>query len=110
MVAGLLALHGLHPRTVDERVRAALADVTGAVGDAGRVELVGVERGVVSLRVVDGGGSASVLQALAQVAVRAVEQAAPEVTRVEVTGLPPPPAAAPPALISVDHLLAGGRR
>ncbi len=90
LVASLLVLHDLHPEPVEARVRKALDRVRPYLGShAGGVELLGVDaEGVVRLRLegsCDGCPSSTVTVKLA--IERAIEEAAPEVTRVEVEGL-----------------------
>jgi Fe-S cluster biogenesis protein NfuA len=90
LVASLLILHGLHPLSVEERVHQALDGVRPYLGShAGDVELLGVdESGVVRLALrgsCDGCASSSVTVKLA--IERAIEEAAPEVTSVQVSGV-----------------------
>jgi Fe-S cluster biogenesis protein NfuA/nitrite reductase/ring-hydroxylating ferredoxin subunit len=90
LVASLLILHGLHPLGVVERVRRALDRVRPYLGShAGDVELLGVdEAGVVRLALrgsCDGCASSAVTVKLA--IERAIEEAAPEVTSVQVAGV-----------------------
>ena len=111
VVAGLLALHGIHPVPLEERVRRALDEVHRvAVTDGCRCELASVDRSTVTLRLsLVAGASHAVARALAAVASRAVEQAAPEIAAVDVVGLPPAPAPTP-SLVSVERLVSKGRR
>ena len=88
LVASLLLVHGLHPYDVLTRVRRALDGVRPYLGShGGDVELLGVsDDGVVRLQLLgscDGCPSSSVTLELA--VQDAVEAAAPEVTRIEVT-------------------------
>jgi Fe-S cluster biogenesis protein NfuA/nitrite reductase/ring-hydroxylating ferredoxin subunit len=90
LVASLLVLHDLHPEPVEARVQQALERVRPYLGShAGGVQLLGVDSGgVVRLRLegsCDGCPSSTVTVKLA--IERAVEEAAPEVTRVEVEGV-----------------------
>jgi Fe-S cluster biogenesis protein NfuA len=90
LVASLLVLHGLHPKDTETRVVEALAQVRPYLGShAGGVELLGVDpEGVVRLRLegsCDGCPSSTMTVKLA--IERAIEEAAPEVTRVEVENL-----------------------
>ena len=64
LVAQLLVLHDLHPVSMEDRVRRALAEVSG-------VELVGIADGVVTLR-----GSSAAAEA-------AIQRAAPDVVRID---------------------------
>jgi Fe-S cluster biogenesis protein NfuA len=90
LVSALLALHGLHPRSVEERVNRALDEVRPYLGShAGGVTLVGVDGdGVVRLRL-EGScdGCPSSLQTVRTAVEGAVADAAPEVTAVEVEGV-----------------------
>jgi Fe-S cluster biogenesis protein NfuA len=90
LVSALLALHGLHPLGVEERVNRALDEVRPYLGShAGGVTLVGVDDdGVVRLRL-EGScdGCPSSLQTVRNAVETAVADAAPEVTAVEVEGV-----------------------
>jgi Fe-S cluster biogenesis protein NfuA/nitrite reductase/ring-hydroxylating ferredoxin subunit len=106
LVASLLVLHDLHPVDVTDRVRQALDRVRPYLGShAGGVELLGVDdEGVVRLRLegsCDGCPSSTMTVKLA--IERAINEVAPEVTRVDVDGVvaPPPPG---PKLIPVETL------
>jgi Fe-S cluster biogenesis protein NfuA/nitrite reductase/ring-hydroxylating ferredoxin subunit len=90
LVASLLVLHGLHPKDTETRVVEALDQVRPYLGShAGGVELLGVDpAGVVHLRLegsCDGCPSSTMTVKLA--IERAIEEAAPEVTAVEVENL-----------------------
>ena len=90
LVASLLVLHDLHPKDTQTRVVEALDQVRPYLGShAGGVELVGVDpEGVVHLRLegsCDGCPSSTMTVKLA--IERAIEEAAPEVTAVEVENL-----------------------
>lgn len=103
LVASLLVLHGLHPVDLETRIHRALDKVRPYLGShAGGVELLGVdEAGVVRLRLegsCHGCPSSTVTVKLA--IERAIEEAAPEVTRIEVEGVT---AAASP-VISLESL------
>ncbi len=90
LVAGLLVLHGLHPDSFTNRVQRALAEVRPYLAThAGDVELTGVDEdlGAVRLRMMgscDGCPSSSITLKLA--VERAIYEAAPEVTLIEVEG------------------------
>ena len=90
LVASLLVLHGLHPKDTETRVVEALDQVRPYLGShAGGVELVGVDtEGVVHLRL-EGScdGCPSSTQTVKLAIERAIEEAAPEVTAVEVENL-----------------------
>lgn len=90
LVASLLVLHDLHPKDTQTRVVEALDSVRPYLGShAGGVELLGVDpAGVVHLRLegsCDGCPSSTMTVKLA--IERAIEEAAPEVTAVEVENL-----------------------
>jgi Fe-S cluster biogenesis protein NfuA/nitrite reductase/ring-hydroxylating ferredoxin subunit len=90
LVASLLVLHSLHPKDTETRVVEALDQVRPYLGShAGGVELLGVDpAGVVHLRLegsCDGCPSSTMTVKLA--IERAIEEAAPEVTAVEVENL-----------------------
>jgi Fe-S cluster biogenesis protein NfuA len=93
LILHLLLLHGLHPEPLAERVARALEDVRPYLGShGGGVELLGVEDGVVRLRL-DGAcnGCPSSAATLTSAIEDAVLRAAPEVERVEAEGAVPPP-------------------
>ena len=90
LVASLLVLHGLHPKDTETRVVEALDKVRPYLGShAGGVELLRFDpEGVVRLRLegsCDGCPSSTMTVKLA--IERAIEEAAPEVTAVEVENL-----------------------
>jgi Fe-S cluster biogenesis protein NfuA len=90
VIGGLLLLHGLHPLDVEARVRQALTDVQPYLrSHGGDVELLGVEDGVVHLRLQ---GSCHSCPSSALTTKQTVEEAilarAPDVTSVEIDGLP----------------------
>jgi len=88
LVASLLVLHDLHPLSLEDRVRRALESVRPYLGShGGDVEVLGIDgdEGVVSLRLLgscDGCSSSSVTLELAVQA--AIEEAAPEIVRIDV--------------------------
>jgi Fe-S cluster biogenesis protein NfuA/nitrite reductase/ring-hydroxylating ferredoxin subunit len=93
LVSSLLVLHGLHPVPVEVRVQQALDKVRPYLGShAGGVEFLGVDdEGVVHLKLqgsCDGCPSSMVTVKLA--IERAIEEAAPEVTRIDVEGVTAP--------------------
>jgi Fe-S cluster biogenesis protein NfuA len=100
LVASLLVLHGLHPLGLDDRIRQALDSVRPYLGShGGDVEVVAVDgaEGVLRLRMVgscDGCPSSAVTLELA--VRRAIEEAAPEITRIDVEGAVPSPVAPSP--------------
>lgn len=106
LVAGLLVIHGLHPHSLEARVAAALDSVRPYLGShGGDVELEGISPdGVVRLKLLgtcQGCPSSSVT--LKYAVEEAIQNAAPEVTAIDVVELEKQPGA--PALIPVDSLL-----
>jgi Fe-S cluster biogenesis protein NfuA/nitrite reductase/ring-hydroxylating ferredoxin subunit len=104
LVSGLLIVHGLHPYPIEQRIENALSRVRPYLGShGGNVELVGVDDlGVVKLRLLgscDGCPSSAVTLQLAVEG--AVEDAAPEITGIEVET---PTTEKTPGLISIDSL------
>jgi Fe-S cluster biogenesis protein NfuA/nitrite reductase/ring-hydroxylating ferredoxin subunit len=104
LVSGLLAVHGLHPYAVEDRIAQALDDVRPYLGShGGDVELLEVTAdGVVKLRMLgscDGCPSSAVTLQLAVEG--AITAAAPEVSAVEVAE---EPKAATGGLIPLDAL------
>ena len=88
LVASLLVLHGLHPLNIETRIVRALDRVRPYLGShGGDVKLLGVKEGVVHLRLegsCHGCPSSTVTMKLA--IEKAIEEAAPEVVRIEVEG------------------------
>ena len=88
LVASLLVLHGLHPLNVETRIARALDRVRPYLGShGGDVKLLGVKEGIVHLRLegsCHGCPSSTVTMKLA--IEKAIEEAAPEVVRIEVEG------------------------
>jgi Fe-S cluster biogenesis protein NfuA len=83
LVASLMVLHDLHPLDLETRVARALDHVRPALGLHGdEVELLGVEDGVVRLRL-EGKSSAAALKRAIE---KAIQEAAPDVARIEVEG------------------------
>ncbi len=108
LIASLLILHGLHPLSTDQRVRRALDTVRPYLGShAGGVQLLGVEDDVVRLRLegsCDGCPSSTVT--IKNAIERAIGEAAPEITAVEVEGAAEPRQAAS-GVIPVESLYVG---
>ena len=104
LVASLMILHGLHPQDAASRIAAALDRVRPFLGShGGDVRLLGVEDGVVRLRLegnCHGCPSSTVTMKLA--IERAIEEAAPEVARIEVEGVAVPEAA--PAVVQIGQI------
>jgi Fe-S cluster biogenesis protein NfuA/nitrite reductase/ring-hydroxylating ferredoxin subunit len=92
LVSHLLLLHDLHPVPVDERVREALEGVRPYLeSHGGDVELVGVEEGVVRLRLSGScNGCPSSTMTLKLAIEDAIQRMAPEVERVEAEGVSGP--------------------
>jgi Fe-S cluster biogenesis protein NfuA/nitrite reductase/ring-hydroxylating ferredoxin subunit len=89
LVASLLIVHGLHPLELEARVSRALDRVRPYLASHdGDVKLLGIEQGVVRLQLVgscQGCPSSSVT--MKHAVERAIQDAAPEVTRIEVVGV-----------------------
>jgi Fe-S cluster biogenesis protein NfuA/nitrite reductase/ring-hydroxylating ferredoxin subunit len=107
LVSSLLSLHGLHPIPVEVRIQEALDKVRPYLGShAGGVEFLGVDdEGVVHLRLqgsCDGCPSSTVTVKLA--IERAIEEAAPEVSRIDVEGVTAPPKAGGTGLVQIQPL------
>jgi Fe-S cluster biogenesis protein NfuA len=111
LVAHLLLLHGLHPEPVGARVRRALAEVRPYLDShGGDVELLGVEEGVVRLRLSGSCKGCPSSAATLQLAIEdAIRRAAPDVERVEAEGAVAPPAPAPLLQLEVSPAV-GARR
>ena len=105
LVASLLIVHDLHPLGTEERVRQALDSVRPYLGShAGGVEFLGIDGGVVQLRLegsCDGCPSSTVT--VKNAIERAIADAAPEIAGVAVQGAADPPPA-PSGLIPVESL------
>lgn len=87
-VSGLLLLHGLHPVSLEDRVRQALGQVRPFLrSHGGTVELLGTEDGVVRLRFDGGCGCGSSTAAVRNAIEEAVYGRAPDVAAVEIEGL-----------------------
>ncbi|MDJ0394700.1 NifU family protein [Rhodococcus sp. G-MC3] len=86
LIASLLLVHGLHPDDVETRVRNALDGVRPYLGShGGDVELIGVQDGVVTLRLLGSCKSCPSSSVTLELAVTdAVQAAAPETTSIEV--------------------------
>jgi Fe-S cluster biogenesis protein NfuA len=89
VVAQLLLIHGLHPMPIAERVEGALDEVRPYLrSHGGGVELLGVEAGVVHLRL-EGtcNGCPSSSATLRGAVEDAIQRAAPDVERIETDGI-----------------------
>ncbi|MFN7949770.1 MAG: NifU family protein [Blastocatellia bacterium] len=84
LVSGMLLLYGLHPEDVETRVRSALDKVRPYLNShGGNVELLGIDDGTVSLRLVGSCRSCpSSTETLRQLIEEAVYEAAPDVTTI----------------------------
>jgi Fe-S cluster biogenesis protein NfuA len=99
LVAHLLLLHGLHPVPLEDRVTGALDAVRPYLAaHGGGVELLGVEDGVVRLRL-EGAchGCPSSALTLRSAVEEAVMKAAPDVERIDAEG-----AVEPPPLLQIE--------
>jgi Fe-S cluster biogenesis protein NfuA len=82
LVSSLLLLHDLHPLDAESRVRNAIERLRPHVAKSGaRVELIGIADGVARVRFSGGSGCASA--SLQETIRRAIEDAAPELSGVE---------------------------
>jgi len=104
LVAHLLLLHDLHPVAVETRVHEALEGVRPYLDShGGGVELMGVEDGVVRLRMFgscDGCPSSAMTLKLA--IEDAIHKAAPDVVEVEAEGVSAPATPAGPTLLQLE--------
>lgn len=109
LVASLFLVHGLHPRSMAERVEQALEDVRPYLGShGGDVELIGVDDdGTVRLRLLGSCDGCPSSQVTLKLAVEgAIESAVPEYAGIEVEGAVDQAAAqGVDGLISPDALL-----
>jgi len=103
LVSHLLLVHDVHPRPVEERVAEALEQVRPYLGShGGDVELLGVEEGVVRVRLVGTcNGCPSSTATLRGAIEDAVARAAPEVQAVEAEGTAAEPR---PGLLQITPL------
>jgi len=99
LVAHLLLLHGLHPVPVRERVLGALEEVRPYLAaHGGGVDLLGVDDGVVHLRLEGScNGCPSSAVTLRTAVEEAIARAAPDVERIETEGV-----AAPSGLLQIE--------
>jgi Fe-S cluster biogenesis protein NfuA len=92
LVASLLLLHGLHPESAEERIVRALDGVRPYLAShGGDVRLLGIADDVVHLRLegsCHGCPSSTITMKLA--IEKAIEEAAPEIVRIEVEGVAEP--------------------
>ena len=79
LAGAVLALHGLHPLDLETRVRRALADLQARTRGHSGVELIGIEQGVVRIRLqATGAGCGSSAASLRPAVEEAIYQAAPD--------------------------------
>jgi Fe-S cluster biogenesis protein NfuA len=104
LVAHLLLLHDLHPVPVETRVREALEGVRPYLeSHGGDVELVGVEDGVVRLRLRGScSGCPSSTMTLKLAIEDAIHKAAPDVDEVKAEGVSAPAPAPGPTLLQLE--------
>lgn len=104
LVAHLLLVHGLHPVAVEDRVRDALASVMPYLeSHGGSVELLGIERGVVSLRLQGScSGCPSSALTLKSAIEQAIFEAAPDVEEVLAEGAVEAAATPPGGLLQIE--------
>jgi Fe-S cluster biogenesis protein NfuA len=90
-VASLLLIHDLHPVPLDERVRGALDSVRPFMErHGGDVEVLGLEEGVLRLRLLGTcNGCAASATTLEHAVERALQEAAPDLAGLEVDGAVP---------------------
>jgi Fe-S cluster biogenesis protein NfuA len=106
LVSNLLMLHGLHPDSLEERVARALDQIRPRLGaHGGDVELVGIEAGVVRLRMKGSCHSCPSSSAtLTQTIEDALYAAAPDAAGLDVEGIVDP---AVPPLVTLGPTLHG---
>jgi Fe-S cluster biogenesis protein NfuA len=92
LVAHLLLLHGLHPVPIAQRVSGALDEVRPyLLAHGGGVELLGVDEGVVRLRLQGAcNGCPSSALTLKSAVEEAIHKAAPDIERIEAEGATEP--------------------
>jgi Fe-S cluster biogenesis protein NfuA/nitrite reductase/ring-hydroxylating ferredoxin subunit len=105
VVESLLLLHGLHPLDADARIQRALDRVRPYLGShAGGVEYLGVFDGVARLKLEGSCHGCPSSTVTVQLAIEgAVQDAAPEVTRVVVEGMTAAPAPSEPQLLQIGR-------
>jgi hypothetical protein len=88
LLASLLALHGLHPRSPEERIRRALAEVAVTLGlPADGLVLAELREGVVVQCSTGSLGGGAMSERVAEGVIRrAIEAAAPEIASIQITG------------------------
>lgn len=108
LVASLMLIHDLYPVPIEARVREGLEQVRPYMeSHGGDVELLGIEDGVVHLRLEGSCKTCSASSSTLELAVRqALEQTAPDLVGMEVEGVVEPPTAGPALPLAGGH--AGG--
>jgi Fe-S cluster biogenesis protein NfuA/nitrite reductase/ring-hydroxylating ferredoxin subunit len=103
MVRGLLLLYGLHPVALETRVAEALVKVRPYLqSHGGNVEVLGIEEGVVRLRLEGSCKSCPSSAMTLKLAIEeAIYEAAPDVTSIEAEGVLEPPA--PSSLVQLGR-------
>ncbi len=105
LVSSLLVLHDLHPLDLDFRVERALDHVRPYLeSHGGNVKLLGIDENVVRLRLEGSCKSCPSSTITMKLAVeKAIEEAAPEITQIDVEGIAVPgdPATPPPTLVQL---------
>lgn len=93
LVGSLLLLYGLHPLELETRIRQALDKVRPSLAShGGDVELVGIDEGVVRLRMLGScNGCPSSAMTLKLSVEEAIHEAAPDAVAIEVEDFVPPP-------------------
>jgi Fe-S cluster biogenesis protein NfuA/nitrite reductase/ring-hydroxylating ferredoxin subunit len=102
LVSHLLLLHGMHPVPLRARVHEALDEVRPYLeSHGGNVELLGVEQGIVRLRLEGSCSGCPSSAATLKLAIEdAIHKTAPDVERIEAVGSVEPPAA--PGLVQLQ--------
>jgi len=109
LVASLLAANGLHPLSLDVRVRDALEKLNGRFRSQGRVQLLGIDDGIIRLRLrtkaaTACGSSNGEFKAAVEEAIYA---AAPDLARLDIEVVEEPGAAS--GFVPLEKLGAPGR-
>jgi len=85
LVGNLLAANGLHPLDLEARVRRALEQVRGRLRSQGSVDLLGIEEGIIRLRLrSSGSGCGSSAGSLESAVEEAMYQAAPDMVQLTI--------------------------
>jgi Fe-S cluster biogenesis protein NfuA len=107
VVSGLLLLYGLHPLGMEERVRQAVDRLVPTLRkQGGEVEILGITGGLVRLRLqLTGHSCGSSAGTLRRTVEDAIYARAPEVTAVEVDGLPEPASGPSTTFVPVEQLI-----